>query len=104
MSSEVDSVTISILGKDYQISCPPTEEEALRKSARYLDQQMGRIKSRGSTLAFENVAVMAALNISHDLLKKTLETSELDADSLRNIQQLQEKIDSALLASRQIKI
>ena len=33
------SVTINILGREYQISCPPEEEEGLRKSARYLASQ-----------------------------------------------------------------
>ena len=104
MASEIDSVTITILGKEYQIGCPPSEEEALRKSARYLDDQMSKIKARGSALGFEKVAVMAALNISHELLKKSLEVSEVEHGSLRDIKLLEEKIDSALEASRQIEI
>jgi cell division protein ZapA len=100
----VDSVTITILGKDYQISCPADEEEALRKSARYLDKQMTKIKSKAATLAFENVAVMAALNLSHDFLKNNNQSSESETDFLRDLQKLEKKIDSALLASRQIEI
>ena len=102
--AEVESVTISILGKEYQISCPPSEEEALRKSARYLDEQMSRIKARGSTLGFEKIAVMAALNISHELLRKSREVSETQYDSLRDLKQIEEKIELALEANRQMEI
>lgn len=104
MPSEAQSVTVSILGKEYQISCPPSEEEALRKSARYLDDQMSRIRARGSTLGFEKIAVMAALNISHELLKKSQQVNESETGSVRELKQLEEKIDSVLRASRQIEI
>jgi len=104
MAEEVDTVTISILGRDYQISCPPSEEEGLRKSAKYLDKQMEGVKSRGSTLAFEKVAIMAALNISHELLQKSQQAADLEHTSLDKIKKLQDKIDLALQASRQIEI
>ena len=103
-SEEVDTVTISILGRDYQISCPPSEEEALRKSARYLDKQMAKVKKVGSTLAFEKVAVMAALNICHELLQQSEEAEETEISSTDKIQSLQEKIEKALQDSRQIEI
>ena len=38
--ADVDTVSVSILDRDYQVNCPPGEEEALRSSARFLDQQM----------------------------------------------------------------
>lgn len=98
------SVTISILGRDYQISCPPEEEEALRRSARYLDKQMAEVKSRGGSLAYEKVAVMAALNIAHDLLMQNQQADSSVHDSARDIRQLEQKIDAVLLSSRQIEI
>jgi len=104
MSQEVDTVSISILGREYQISCPPDEEEALRKSAKYLDKQMESVKNRGSTLAFEKVAVMAALNICHELLQKSQQVVVSESDSLDRIKALQDKIEAALQSSRQIEI
>ena len=104
MAAEVDTVSITILGREYQISCPPEEEEALRKSAKYLDKQMDTVKKRGSTLAFEKVAVMAALNICHELLQKSQASEKSENTSLEKIKRLQEKIESALHASRQIEI
>jgi len=104
MSQEVDTVSITILGREYQISCPPAEEEALRKSAKYLDKQMATVKSRGSTLAYEKVAVMAALNICHELMQQSQQTNDSESSSLDKIKTLEEKIDLALQSSRQIEI
>lgn len=104
MAGSTGSVTIQILGRDYQISCPPEEEEALRKSARYLDQQMETVKSRGSSLGYEKIAVLAALNITHDLLKTSNVVNSSESDSLREIKLLEKKIDDVLVASRQIEI
>ena len=104
MAEEVDTVSISILGRDYQISCPPSEEEALRKSARYLDKQMSKVKKTSSTLAFEKVAIMAAINICHELLQQSEEAEESESYSIEKIQSLQQKIEKAIHDSRQIEI
>jgi cell division protein ZapA len=77
------SVTVTILGREYQISCPPEEEDALRKSARYLTSQMEELKNRGSSLAYEKIAVLAALNITHDLLKRSNDASTSEVDMQR---------------------
>lgn len=98
------SVTISILGRDYQIACPPEEEDSLRRSARYLDSQMEQVKIRGASLSYDKIAVLAALNITHEFLKKNTETSSTETASLRELKQLEKKIDVALQAAKQIEI
>lgn len=104
MGAEAENVTVIILGKEYKISCPPAEKEALRQSARYLDDQMARIKARGSTLGFEKIAVMAALNISHELLQKSREASSSESEAQRDIKGLEEKVDLALKANQHIEM
>lgn len=104
MSSTSGSVTITILGREYQIACPADEEEALRRSARYLDQQMESVKRRGTSLGYEKIAVLAALNITHDLLKNSKDATSTQKDYQREIGQLERKIDAILVANRQIEI
>jgi cell division protein ZapA len=104
MPAHPGSVTINLLGREYQIACPPEEEEALRKSARYLAQQMETVKSRGSSLGYEKIAVLAALNITHDLLKQSQQANSSESDSQREIRQIEQKIDAVLQSSRQIEI
>lgn len=101
--STSNSISINILGRDYQISCPPSEEEALRQSAQYLDKQMNMVKSRGSTLSYEKIAVMTALNLSHELLQKSQQASTSESDSAQDIMHLEAKIESALQTTRHIE-
>jgi cell division protein ZapA len=102
MAPEINTVTVTIQGRDYQIGCQPAEEEALRKSARYLDQQMTKIRARGNTLAFEKLAVMTALNISHDLLSVYQQAASTESDAIKVIRQLESKIDELLENNRQL--
>ncbi len=85
--SEKNSINIKIMGRDYQIACGPDEEDALRQSATYLNKQMEKIKKHGSTLGFEKVVVMTALNISHELLQNTQQAddSENGAQQFSNV-------------------
>ncbi len=70
MAESRDTVSVSILDKEYLIACPPEEQSALLQSARYLDEQMREIRSSGKIHGLERIAVMAALNITHSLLQK----------------------------------
>ncbi|MEC9192789.1 MAG: cell division protein ZapA, partial [Pseudomonadota bacterium] len=47
MSEQSTPVQVTILDKEYQVNCPPSDQEALIKSARYLDESMRKIKGRG---------------------------------------------------------
>ena len=62
------TLTIRILGRDYAVACPEHERDSLLKSAEHLSARMQAIQRRGKTLGIERIAVMAALNIAHDLI------------------------------------
>ena len=89
------TVTIRLLDKDYQVNCPPDEREALMQSALMLDQRMREIRKSGNVIGVERIAVMAALNLSHDLLNIEART-DLDAVSGDRLQQLNAKLGTAL--------
>jgi cell division protein ZapA len=60
-------VSITILGKDYRIACAADEEEILLRSAQELDDQMREIRASGTVNGADRIAVMAALNLTHEL-------------------------------------
>lgn len=62
------TLTIRILGRDYPVSCPQNEREALLTSAEYLARRMQAIQKKGKTLGVDRIAVMAALNTARELL------------------------------------
>ena len=67
---EPTTVTVHILEKEYLIACPEDEREALRDAARRLDETMRQIRSTGKIHGLDRIAVMAALNITHESLQK----------------------------------
>ena len=104
MSEQSTSVQVKILDKEYQVNCPLSDQEALMKSARYLDENMRKIKGRGNIHGLEKIAVMAALNITHDMLKKNRLINETRHVNAQPIKLLEDKVDAALLSSRQLEI
>jgi cell division protein ZapA len=69
MSEANPLVKVQILGKEYPISCPEEEQHDLLLAARYLDDKMRKIRNAGRVIGTERIAVMAALNIAHELLQ-----------------------------------
>ena len=104
MSNQLSAVEVKILDKEYQVNCPPSDQEALMKSARYLDESMRKIKDRGNIHGAEKIAVMAALNITHDMLRKNRLINETRHITAQEVKGLEEKIDIALANSRQLEI
>ncbi len=62
------SLDVTILGRSYKVNCADEEREELLQAVAYLDQKMNEIKSSGRVGSLERIAVMAALNIAHELL------------------------------------
>ena len=95
MSKDATSLNIKILDKDYRVACPAEEHDALLASAEFLNQKLSEIRGRGSVIGSERIAVMAALNLAHELLhSKEYEEGYNDLDS--RVGNLQKKIDIAL--------
>ena len=68
MSAESNFLDVQLLGREYRVACPPDEREALLEAVALVDQQVKEITSRTRSGGAERVAVMAALNLAHDLL------------------------------------
>ncbi|QKF50760.1 cell division protein ZapA [Pseudomonas graminis] len=91
--SNGNSITVQILDKEYSIICPQEERTNLVSAARYLDGKMREIRSSGKVIGADRIAVMAALNITHDLLhKQELPTAKAQANSA-NSEQVRDLLD-----------
>ena len=88
-------VNISILGRDFSVACPEDAQEDLLEAARYLDKTMKDIQKTGKIIGSERTAIMAALNITNDLLKLQRATAG-QAQAQARLSSLQEKIDDVL--------
>ena len=103
MSEQTIPVTVKILDKDYRIACAPNHKESLEDSAALLNDKMLEIRSSGKVIGSDRIAVMAALNLAHDLLQQQQQTAH-DCDLKKQIRQLREKIDHAINESKQLEL
>ena len=92
MSQQSTTVEVRILDKEYLVACPQEEQEALLRSARHLDTKMREIRASGKVFGTERIAVMAALNITNEMLER--DTMSDTASSILNA--MDEKLDTAL--------
>ena len=104
MSKEVKPVTVQILDKDYLVSCPEDERDALTASAQYLDAKMREIRSSGKVVGADRIAVMAALNIAHELLDKQHTKDDFQQSISSRIRAIQSKIELALNTGNQLEL
>lgn len=99
------TVTVRILDKDYQVACPAEQEAELVVSAKYLDKQMRGIRDTGKVIGLERIAVMAALNISHELLRASDHVESAGpATAPDSVGRINRKLDDALYQLRQLEI
>jgi len=66
--TDTTAVQVSILAQSYTLTCPAGKEVNLRQAAENLDQILQGIKSSGRVMGLERMAVMAALNMSAELI------------------------------------
>ena len=99
MSDQEQLLSIKIFGHTYQIKCTSDEASSLQEAAKYLDAQMRKINQSSHSKNTERLAIVAALNITHELMyfKKQ---KNVDVDVMHgHIKSLQNRIQ-AFLASK----
>ncbi|MFA5626567.1 MAG: cell division protein ZapA [Thiohalomonadaceae bacterium] len=89
-------IPVHILDKEYTIACPESERQGLLESARILNDKMREIRSTGKVIGSERIAVLAALNITHELLQQKHNGNSYTDDIGRRLQRLQARIENAL--------
>ena len=104
MTTESNTLTVSIVGKDYQVACPAGEEQSLREAAHYLHTLMESIRSSGRVVGLDRVAVMAALNVCNELLQGKSKHAEAQDLVNERVQKLSDRVADAINENKQMKI
>ena len=97
------AVTVHILDKEYMVSCTDEEQHDLMRSADYLDKKMREVRENGKIIGSDRIAVIAALNISHELLTQDGNQEIMDTKVSQRLKSLQEKIEDTLFESQQLE-
>ena len=102
MTDSAKTIEVTILGRAYKIACEEGERETLLRTAAYLDGKMNEIRKAGKVVGTERIAVMAALNIAHELLTTKLGGGFDIGEAKRRIAAVEAKLDAVL--ARQEKL
>ena len=96
-------VSVKILEKEYQISCPADERKAL-DSAEMLNAKMREIRDSGKVVGLDRIAVMAALNMANELITFKDKGETIETDAKGKVIAMRERVESALQSGRQLEL
>jgi len=102
VEDQATTLDVSILGREYRVGCKQSERDELLLAVQLLDRRMREIRDSGKIAGTERIAVMAALNIAHELLQARAGHAGAAAPSFdsagvrRRISAMQSAIDRAM--------
>jgi cell division protein ZapA len=95
MSVDPKALQINVMGREFRVACPEDEQKELLEAVDYLNRKMDEIRDNGKVIGVERIAIMAALNIAHELL--TTKVGGFDMAALkRRMQSMETTLDQAL--------
>lgn len=103
-AKDAKPMRVHILDKEYLVACPDHERDALFASAEFLSEKMKEIRDTGKVVGADRIAVMAALNMAHELLEHKTSRDDYQHDISNRIRALQDKIDLALNTGNQLEL
>lgn len=98
MSGASEAVSIHVLDREYTVGVEPGERDSLVAAARVLDAKMREVRGANRMAAVDRVAVLAALNLAHELEQLRDHSDRRDRELARTLDDLQRKLDALLEA------
>jgi cell division protein ZapA len=89
------SLDVAIMGREFRVACPEDEREGLLQAVSYLDRKMREIRDSGKVIGLERIAIMAAINITHDYLGSKPIEPDL-REQRHRLDQMSKLLDQAL--------
>lgn len=94
-----DPVSVSILDREFLIACTADERPGLIAAATYLDGKMREIRNAARSPGLDRVAVLAALNIAHELMNLRQNNMNDGQTVARHVQAIKHKLEGVLSTS-----
>ena len=91
-----ETVSVTILEREFLIGCTPDERAGLLAAASYLDAKMREIRSATRAQGVDRIAVLAGLNIAHEFLQLKQQSDNNSGTLAQHLQSLRTKLDGAL--------
>ena len=89
-----EAVNIRILDREYTVGVDPEQRDSLLAAARLLETKMREVRGSNRMAAVDRVAVLAALNLAHELELMRLEQGARDRELARTLSELNRRLDA----------
>jgi cell division protein ZapA len=96
MSADSKGLQISVMGREFRVACPENEQKGLLEAVEYLNKKMDEIRDNGKVVGLERIAIMAALNIAHELLSTKVGGGFDIAEVKRRMNHMETILDQAM--------
>jgi cell division protein ZapA len=96
MSGDSKGLQISVMGREFRVACPENEQKGLLEAVEYLNKKMDEIRDHGKVVGLERIAIMAALNIAHELLSTKIGGGFDIAEVKRRMNHMETILDQAM--------
>lgn len=96
-----EPVAVNILDREFLVACTPEERPSLLAAAHYLDSKMREMRNAARGAGLDRIAILAALNISHELLDSRQQTLTESTRLAEKLQALNAKLERAVVTSIQ---
>lgn len=104
MTDRTVRVSVRILEKEYQVACLPEERSELLDSAELLNGKMREIRDGGNVVGLDRIAVVAALNLAHELLKARNLDTAAEKSTGHRIRRMRERTEAAITRGQQLDL
>jgi cell division protein ZapA len=102
VKSDGRGIEVTVLERTLRIACKEEERQDLLKAVRYLDAKMREIRDSGKVIGGERIAILAALNIAHELLSTKLGSGFDMGEFKRRMRGMAAAIDEAMSAQEDL--
>ncbi|OBP13620.1 hypothetical protein A5320_16960 [Rheinheimera sp. SA_1] len=96
LHTEFSEVSLDIAGRNYKLKTPQHQQQGLQEAATLLNEKIAELKSKSRTLTAEQAAVLAALNLSYELLTERELLAQDRQQIAERLAQLQQQVESSL--------
>ncbi|HEY4582500.1 MAG TPA: cell division protein ZapA [Lysobacter sp.] len=93
--STSEPVNVRLLDREYTVGCTPEQRDGLLAAAKLLDGKMREIRGGNRMAAVDRIAVLAALNLAHELLQVRPDTQR-ERDIAHSLGMLNRRLDDLL--------
>jgi cell division protein ZapA len=93
----MEQLDVKILDREFRLAVSPEEKARLLEAVRVVDEKMRSIRDTGRVAGLDRIAVMAALQLAHELLGARSSGNDHDSgETIRRIRKMTAELDAEI--------